>query len=103
MVLAAVGTVFAASYLLWMYQRTAFGVPRPEFSGAATHAVGADVNPAGHDDHGELRDVNAIEWIAWTPMLILILALGVYPQMLFRIFDPAVTELVNRLGDYLPT
>ena len=101
MVLAAVGTVFAASYLLWMYQRTAFGVPRPEFSGAATHAVGAAVNPAEHDDHGELRDVNAIEWIAWTPMLILILASGVYPQMLFRIFDPAVTEMVNRLGQLI--
>src|SRR5437588_8112515 len=27
MVVAAVGTVFAAGYLLWMYQRTAFGVP----------------------------------------------------------------------------
>ena len=44
MVLAAVGTVFAAAYLLWLYQRTAFGVPRPEFAGATTHAVGADVN-----------------------------------------------------------
>ena len=27
MVLAAVGTVFAAAYLLWLYQRTAFGEP----------------------------------------------------------------------------
>src|SRR5690349_11467886 len=27
MVVAAVGTVFAAGYLLWMYQRTAFGTP----------------------------------------------------------------------------
>ena len=34
-------------------------------------------------------------------MLVLIVALGVYPQMLFKIFDPAVTQLVNRLGEYL--
>src|SRR5579864_3005194 len=30
MVVAAVGTVFAAGYLLWMYQRTAFGEPSEE-------------------------------------------------------------------------
>jgi NADH:ubiquinone oxidoreductase subunit 4 (subunit M) len=35
-------------------------------------------------------------------MLILIVALGVYPQLLFRVFDPAVTSLVSRLGEYLP-
>jgi NADH:ubiquinone oxidoreductase subunit 4 (subunit M) len=34
-------------------------------------------------------------------MLILIVALGVYPQMLFKVFDPAVTTLVDRLGVYL--
>ena len=27
MVIAAIGTVLAAAYLLWLYQRTAFGVP----------------------------------------------------------------------------
>jgi NADH:ubiquinone oxidoreductase subunit 4 (subunit M) len=34
-------------------------------------------------------------------MLILILVLGVYPQALFKIFDPAVTRLVDHLGRYL--
>ena len=34
-------------------------------------------------------------------MLVLILVLGVYPQLLFRIFDPAVTAMVARLGEYL--
>ena len=29
MVIAALGTVFAAAYLLWLYQRTAFGTPPP--------------------------------------------------------------------------
>ena len=40
----------------------------------------------------DIRDVSVIEWIAWTPMLVLILVLGVYPQLLFEIFDPAVTR-----------
>ena len=33
MVIAAVGTVLAAAYLLWLYQRTAFGEPTAEFAG----------------------------------------------------------------------
>ena len=33
MVVAAIGTVLAASYLLWLYQRMAFGEPTEEFSG----------------------------------------------------------------------
>jgi NADH-quinone oxidoreductase subunit M len=105
MVLAALGTVFAAAYLLWLYQRTAFGEPRAEFAGPppAAHAVGAAVNPHHDDEHGhsDIHDVSVTEWIAWTPMLLLIVALGVYPQMLFKIFDPAVTALVDRLGTYL--
>ena len=88
MVLAALGTVFAAAYLLWLYQRTAFGEPNPEFTGhAPAHAVGAAVND-DHDDHADIHDVTPIEWIAWTPMLVLILVLGVYPNLLFKIFDP---------------
>ena len=34
-------------------------------------------------------------------MLVLILVLGVYPQLLFKILDPAVTDLVARLGEHL--
>jgi len=104
MVLAAVGTVFAAAYLLWLYQRTAFGTVPAEWTGGvggahAAHAVGADV----HDEHHAftIKDVTLTEWIAWTPMLILIVALGVYPQFLFRIFDPAVTKLVDHLGNFI--
>ncbi len=53
MVIAAVGTVFAASYLLWLYQRTAFGEPSAEFAGRPIHAVGAAVNDA--EDHDSRR------------------------------------------------
>jgi NADH-quinone oxidoreductase subunit M len=102
MVLAALGTVFAAAYLLWMYQRTSFGEPRAEFAGPAPHAVGAAIHPEeGEHGHADIHDVTVIEWIAWTPMLILILVLGVYPQLLFRVFDPAVSALVSRLGEFL--
>src|SRR4051812_3382149 len=39
MVVASVGTVLAAGYLLWMFQRTAFGVPKAEFADAHIHDV----------------------------------------------------------------
>ncbi|MFP5256487.1 MAG: NuoM family protein [Acidimicrobiia bacterium] len=75
MVIAAVGTVLAAGYLLWLYQRTAFGEPKEEF---------ADT---------EIADVTTAEWIAWVPLLVLILVLGIYPHLLFQVSDPAMTAL----------
>ncbi len=92
MVMAAVGTVLAASYLLWLYQRTAFGEPSKEFlpHGGPAHAAGAASNPDHHDD---IHDVTIFEWIAWTPLLIAIVVLGVYPQLMFKVIDPAVEQL----------
>jgi NADH-quinone oxidoreductase subunit M len=94
MVMAAVGTVLAASYLLWLYQRTAFGEPSKEFMdhGGHAHAAGAASNPEHHDD---IHDVTIFEWIAWTPLLIAIVVLGVYPQLMFKVIDPAVEQLTT--------
>jgi len=82
MVIAALGTVLAAAYLLWLFQRVAFGEPKAEFAGGAHSA----------DDHGhsEFEDVNKFEWIAWTPLLIAIVVFGVVPNLLFSMIDPAV-------------
>ena len=93
MVIAALGTVFAAAYLLWLYQRTAFGEPNPEFT---SHTDGH-----GHgDDHGhdDIHDVNMFEWIAWTPLLIAIVVFGVLPNLMFKIIDPAVATIVSGIG-----
>ena len=79
MVIAALGTVFAAAYLLWLYQRTAFGTPK------------------GHDHH-DVHDVNTHEWIAWLPLLIAIVAFGVAPNLLFSIIDPAVQGTLRAFG-----
>ncbi len=79
MVVAAIGTVLAAGYLLWMLQRVAFGTPKAEFEGAHIH------------------DVHGPEWIAWAPILAFVVALGIYPNLLFKIQDPAVTNMVSHL------
>jgi NADH-quinone oxidoreductase subunit M len=77
MVVSAVGTVLAAGYLLWMFQRVAFGTVKADFQNAHVH------------------DVHAPEWIAWVPLLLLIVALGIYPNLIFRITDGAVTGLAD--------
>jgi NADH-quinone oxidoreductase subunit M len=80
MVIAAVGTVLAAGYLLWMFQRVAMGKVKPEFEDAHIH------------------DVHVSEWVAWAPMLLLIVALGLYPQLLFKMTDLPVTQLVHGMS-----
>jgi NADH-quinone oxidoreductase subunit M len=75
MVIAAIGTVLAAGYLLWLFQRTAFGTPSEEF-------IDEDIH-----------DVNTTEWLAWAPMLLLILVLGVLPNLVFHVTDPVLTAM----------
>jgi NADH-quinone oxidoreductase subunit M len=84
MVVAALGTVLAAAYLLWLFQRVAFGEPKPEFAG----------DGHGHDDHA-FHDVNKFEWFAWTPLLIAILVFGVVPNLMFKVLDPAVQVVLT--------
>jgi NADH-quinone oxidoreductase subunit M len=73
MVIAALGTVLAAGYLLWLLQRVAFGNPTEEFA-----------------DDPNITDTTKHEWIAWAPMLALIVAIGIYPNLVFRVTDGAV-------------
>ncbi len=80
MVIAALGTVFAAGYLLWLYQRTSFGVPTEEFEDEA------------------IPDVHVPEWIAWVPMLVLILVIGVYPNVVFRVTDDQLTSVAQMVA-----
>ena len=112
-VIAALGTVLAAGYLLWLYQRTAFGEPTAEFANygagaegsASDEAHGASSRSAAEasgdhqniDEAHEIHDVGLYEWIAWTPLLIAIVVFGVYPQLMFKVMDPAVTNLLGHV------
>jgi len=84
MVVAAVGTVLAAGYLLWLYQRAFFG-EETEFVLDAEH-------------HGHVADILPAEYIAWTPMLIGIIILGIFPNVLFKVLDPAVGVALRAVG-----
>jgi NADH-quinone oxidoreductase subunit M len=56
------------------------GTPKPEFEDAHVH------------------DVHVPEWIAWTPLILLIVALGIYPDLVFRITDGAATGIANEVA-----
>jgi NADH-quinone oxidoreductase subunit M len=84
MAVAAIGTVFAAGYLLWMLQRVAFGTVKDEFADAHIH------------------DVHVPEYIAWAPLLVGILLFGILPHLIFDVTDAAVSAVtsgVDALGN----
>lgn len=97
-VIAAFGTVLAAAYLLWLYQRTAFGEVSPEFAGSGDGhgAHGHDSHDDSADQHSQIHDVTKFEWIAWTPLLIAIVVFGVMPSLMFDVMDPAVQQLFGK-------
>jgi NADH-quinone oxidoreductase subunit M len=78
MVIGAVGTVLAAGYLLWMLQKVNFGEPGEHWRGQTFH------------------DVDAYEMAAWAPLIVSIIAIGVFPRIVFGATNDAVVELVAR-------
>jgi NADH-quinone oxidoreductase subunit M len=81
MVIAALGTVLAAGYLLWLYQRTAFGTPKKEFA---------------DDDH--IHDMGPFETIAWAPLLLLIVVFGFFPSLMMDVTNPVVTSIADAVA-----
>ena len=71
-VLATASIILAAIYILWMYQRTMTGPVREEVSG--------------------MPDLRARELWAVGPLIVLIVALGVYPKPALDVINPAVHQ-----------
>jgi NADH-quinone oxidoreductase subunit M len=80
MALGVVGTLLTAGYFLWLLQRVNLGRPKDEWEGHT------------------FKDVLAEEWLAWTPLLALILAVGVYPNLVLGITTPAVRAVARLFG-----
>ncbi len=80
MVGAGIGTVLTAGYLLWTIQRINLGTVPEKFSGKA------------------IFDVQKLEWVAWAPLLVLILVAGLAPKLVLHVTDGAVQGLVGILG-----
>ncbi len=77
-IISATGVIFAAVYLLWMFQRVMFG----ELS-----------NPKNKD----LQDLSKKEWVMLVAPLIFIVWIGVAPNSFLKISDASTKALVNKL------
>jgi NADH-quinone oxidoreductase subunit M len=73
-VVAVVGVIVAAIYLLWAYQQVFQGTPKPE------------------DER--TRDLVWLERLVLAPLVLLIIFLGVYPKPVLDRINPSVDQLI---------
>jgi NADH-quinone oxidoreductase subunit M len=81
-VVATLGIVLAAAYVLWMVQRTTQGAANPEMAKV----------PAMR------RDLSWREGLVVAPLIALIIALGFYPKPMLDMINPAVKATLSDIG-----
>jgi NADH-quinone oxidoreductase subunit M len=82
MVFGGIGTILTAGYLLWTVQRVNMGV-LPDRWGQAK---------------GTLLDTSRGEWVAWAPLVVLMVLLGLVPSLIFSITNDAVNAISHVIG-----
>ena len=86
-VVAVLGVIVAAIYLLWAYQQVFHGAPR--------------------EADEKTRDLALLERLVMAPLIILIVFLGVYPKPVLDRINPSVNQLIahveSRTGQYQPS
>jgi NADH-quinone oxidoreductase subunit M len=101
-ILATVGIILAALYILLMYQRTMHGPARGVLlqEDPATDATGGGATAVLTAPARTLRvaDLSRRELAVAGPLVALIIVLGVYPQPLLEIIEPAVSATMSDLG-----
>jgi NADH-quinone oxidoreductase subunit M len=81
-VVATLGMVLAALYILLMYQRTMTGPLR--------------------EDNREIFDLDGREFGSLAPVVVLIIGLGFFPQPLLNVIQPAVDSTLQQVGESDP-
>ena len=77
-VLAVLGIVLAAGYILWMMERTFFGARRERFA--------------------ELSDASLVEAAPLALMVVTIIGVGVWPSLLTDVFESGLNPMVDVLN-----
>jgi len=75
-ILASLGIIFAAAYMLWLYKRVFFG-----------KVANADLK--------KLSDLNNTETYILSSLVFLILLFGIYPEPLFNTIDVSISNLIE--------
>ena len=79
---AALATMLGAAYLLWMYQRVVFGDLSEFLKGLGHH----------------LTDMNRVEVLTLTPLVVLAVAFGLFPGLLLELWQTPVTDILTGLS-----
>jgi NADH-quinone oxidoreductase subunit M len=75
---ATAGIIFAAVYMLWMYQRVFFG-------------------EVTREENRHLQDLSVREWVVLAPVLLFILWIGVYPAPFTGLTEASVQALISQV------
>ena len=76
-VLASLGVVLGAAYMLWLYRRVVFG-------------------SLTREDLKLITDMNIREVVIFAPLILLTLWMGIYPTPFLEIMDASVANLINQ-------
>jgi NADH-quinone oxidoreductase subunit M len=80
MIAGGIGTILTAGYFLWMLQRVNMGSLPERWR------------------ESPFPDVVSVEWVSWAPLLVSIVALGLFPRLLIGVTDGAVNVLAGLFG-----
>jgi NADH-quinone oxidoreductase subunit M len=103
-ILATVGIIFAALYILWVYQQTMQGPLRgAAVLGALERAAGGpgtmlDPAVAAAKPVRGFPDLSRREIAVLTPLVALILVLGFFPGPVLDVLNPSVASTMNEVG-----
>jgi NADH-quinone oxidoreductase subunit M len=96
-ILATVGMILAALYVLWMYQRVMHGPVRGNALLGAVPGPGAVADP----EVGAKRtigDLDGREKAVLIPLVVLILGIGFYPKPVLDVITPSVNATMSSVG-----
>ena len=82
-IVAALGVILSAVYLLWLVQRVFYGMPSDQLKAAA-------------ENEGKMsKDLSRREWAVLLPIVAMMIWIGVYPRPLLSRIEPSVEALVS--------
>ncbi|WP_069853214.1 NADH-quinone oxidoreductase subunit M [Actinoalloteichus hymeniacidonis] len=101
-VLAAIGMILAALYVLWVYQRIMQGPLRGDALTGLAGGPGAAVDPTSESLLTKIKskvpDLSAREVGVLAPLVVLIVVLGFYPAPVLEVITPSVEATMTEVG-----
>jgi NADH-quinone oxidoreductase subunit M len=82
-VIAGLGVILSAVYMLWMFQRVFYG-------------------EVTNDHNRHMPDLTPREWAVIGPLAAMAIVMGVYPTPFLKPMEPAVNRIVQRVEQHQP-